>query len=151
MREVVETEQGIQIIRGMVAQCLARDIAEVQPHSRLVTDLGADSLDFVDLIFTVEKRFGIRIRENDLNLMSRPDAAGPNPGANLEFLPAETVTRLTAWLPEMGAFPDSSQIRPVQVLPLVTVAALWRLIEYKAESATDQNGAQSSRSAGKSS
>lgn len=132
VKDLPDHQQGIQIIRGIVAECLAREVAEVHPHTRLISDLGADSLDFVDLIFTLEKRFGVRIRENDLNLMSRPDPGATSAGAgSLEFLPANVVTRLQMWLPELATVPDLSRVRPVDVLPLVTVAALWRLVEQR--------------------
>ena len=127
--EVVERDEGIEIIRTAIAECLARDLADVRPESRLVTDLGADSLDFIDLIFTLEKRFGVRIRENDLNMMSRPEVSGPDAGA--EFLTPDAVSRLLPWLPELGGFPDLSRVRPVQILPLITVESLWRLVEQK--------------------
>src|SRR6266446_2993772 len=97
----VSREQGIQIVRAVVAECLARDEEEVRAESRLVTDLGADSLDFIDLIFTLEKRFGVRIRENDLNL-----AAGASTDPNVEFLSPAAVSRLLPWLPELSADGD---------------------------------------------
>ena len=124
-----QRDQGVEIVRTIVADCLARDVAGVRPDSRLVTDLGADSLDFVDLVFTLEKRFGVRIRENDLNPGLRPEASG----SNADFLTADVVSRLLSWLPEMAGLPDLKQVRPVQVLPLVTVESLWRLVEQKAK------------------
>ena len=123
--------QGIETIREIVAECLARDLSDVRPDSRLITELGADSLDFVDLIFTLEKRFGVRIRENDL--ISRPSNFTQD-GTTVEFLPPEAVSRLLPWLPELAASPDLSRIRPTQVLPLVTVEGLWRLVEHKMSS-----------------
>ena len=36
-------------------------------HWIAVNGLGADSLDFVDLIFAIEKRFGIRLRDDKLD------------------------------------------------------------------------------------
>src|SRR4051812_23200952 len=47
----------LDAVRRCVAERLFRDIGEVTPGSRLITDLGADSLDFVDLLFQLEKRF----------------------------------------------------------------------------------------------
>jgi len=124
-----QREQGIEIIRTIVADCLARDVMEVRRDSRLITELGADSLDFVDLIFTLEKRFGVRIQENDLNRGLRPEASGKN----ADFLPADAISRLLPWLPELAKLPDLKQVRPVQVLPLVTVESLWQLVEQKAK------------------
>jgi acyl carrier protein len=121
-------EQGLEIIRNIVAECLARNLADVRPESRLITELGADSLDFVDLIFTLEKRFGVRIRENDL--ISRASTFNQD-GTAVEFLPPEAVSRLLPWLPELATAPDPSRIRPAQVLPLVTVEGLWLLVEQK--------------------
>ena len=132
--EAVERNQGIEFIRGAIAECLARDVAEVRPESRIVTDLGADSLDFIDLIFTLEKQFGVRIRENDLSMMTRPDVSSPSSSA-AEFLTPEALSRLLPWLPEVDAFPDPTRVRPVQILPLITVESLWRLVEHKRTSA----------------
>src|SRR5581483_5172053 len=95
--EVVDEEQGVEIVRGIIAECLARELADVRRDSRLIPDLGADSLDFVDLIFTLEKRFGVRIREDDLNMMSRPNLPAPDGSPLLEFIPADAVSRLLPW------------------------------------------------------
>jgi acyl carrier protein len=136
VNETLNRGQSIEIIRNAIAECLACDEAEVRPESRLVTDLGADSLDFIDLIFTLEKRFGVRIRENDLSMMTRPDISIQAGGASAEYLTPEAVSRLLPWLPELAAFPDLSRVRPVQILPLITVESLWRLVEQKKKSAS---------------
>lgn len=133
MNEPLNRDQGVEIVRTIVAECLARDISGVLPESRLIGDLAADSLDFVDLIFTLEKRFGVQLRENDLNPMSRVPGQGT---VIVEFLPAEVVSRLLPWLPELALAPDLSRIRPSQVLPLVTVESLWRLLEQKMKTAS---------------
>jgi acyl carrier protein len=128
VNEQLNRDHGVEIVRAIVAECLARDVSEVLPGSRLIGDLGADSLDFVDLIFTLEKRFGVRLRENDLNPMSRvPGEAG----ATVEFLPPGAVSGLLPWLPELALVQDLSRIRPAQVAPLITVESLWRLLEQK--------------------
>ena len=134
VNEPVNPDQGIEITRAVVAECVARDIAEVRPESRLITDLGADSLDFIDLIFTLEKRFGVKILETDLNLMSRPDTSNPAASPAPEFLTSEAVSRLLPWLPEVAALPDLSRLRPIHVWPMITVEALWRLVELKIKS-----------------
>lgn len=132
MTEALTDNQGLEIVRSLVAECLARDLAQVSPQSRLVNDLGADSLDFIDLIFTIEKRFGLRMRENELDLLARRDAQAS--GSATEFLPREAIDRLLPWLPELATNRDLSRVRPAEVLPLVTVEALWRLVEVQMNS-----------------
>jgi acyl carrier protein len=54
-----------------VAEVLALSPAEVKPASRLMTDLGADSLDLVELMFLLEQEFGIRLTREDLSLSAQ--------------------------------------------------------------------------------
>ena len=124
-------ENGLEITRAIVAECLACDVGEVLPESRLITDLSADSLDFIDLIFTIEKRFGVQLRENDLNIVLRPDASDGGTTPATEFISADAVSRLLPWLPELTVLPDLSRVRQTDVWPLITVQALWRLVEQR--------------------
>ncbi len=50
-------------VRTMVARELGQDQSKVQPHSRLVDDLGADSLDLVEMTIECEKRFAVDISD----------------------------------------------------------------------------------------
>lgn len=46
---------------AIIADALARSPAEVQLQSRLIADLGAESIDFLDIVFRLEQAFGVRI------------------------------------------------------------------------------------------
>src|SRR5438128_4666703 len=39
---------------------------EIRPSSRLQGDLGAESIDFLDIVFRLEREFGIKIPRNEL-------------------------------------------------------------------------------------
>ena len=60
-RRMSEEIQGR--VRKRVAEVLALQPEEVRADASLVDDLGADSLDLVDLMFTLEKEFGITSRD----------------------------------------------------------------------------------------
>ena len=53
-------------VRRIVAEALDRPEADVLPSSSLIDDLGAESIDFLDLVFRLESAFGIKIAEDDL-------------------------------------------------------------------------------------
>lgn len=49
----------------IIAEQLGVDAAECKPEARLLEDLGADSLDVVELIMAVEEEFDIEIPDED--------------------------------------------------------------------------------------
>ena len=54
-------EEIFEKVRGIVAEQLSVDAAEVKPESNFQNDLGADSLDTVELVMALEEHFDIGI------------------------------------------------------------------------------------------
>ncbi len=52
-------------VREMIAKQLDLDIKEVTAESSFLEDLGADSLDVVELIMQMEEEFGLQIPDED--------------------------------------------------------------------------------------
>ncbi len=50
-----------ETIQAVIAEQLNIDVSQVTPEAKFVKDLGADSLDVVELIMALEERFGIEI------------------------------------------------------------------------------------------
>jgi acyl carrier protein len=50
-----------QVIREIVAEVLVISADQVTPGTALVRDLGAESIDFLDLVFRLEEALGTRI------------------------------------------------------------------------------------------
>lgn len=53
-------------VRGIVAEQLGVDVAEVTPDANILDDLGADSLDVVELVMTLEEAFDIEVPDEEL-------------------------------------------------------------------------------------
>ena len=54
-----------QRVREIVAEQLERDVNEVVNTASLIDDLGADSLDIVELVMKMEEEFGIEIPDEE--------------------------------------------------------------------------------------
>lgn len=52
-------------VRNIIIDELGVDELEVAPNARFIDDLGADSLDTVELIMRLEEEFGIEIADED--------------------------------------------------------------------------------------
>jgi acyl carrier protein len=53
-------------VRTALVDALGVDEEEVTPRARLVGDLGAESIDFLDIVFRLEKAFDIKIPRGEL-------------------------------------------------------------------------------------
>ncbi|KTD62567.1 acyl carrier protein [Legionella spiritensis] len=62
-------------VREIIADVLVIDEEDVSKESRLITDLGAESIDFLDLVFQLEKEFSIKIPRGQLEKNARGDLA----------------------------------------------------------------------------
>src|SRR5471030_1905183 len=62
-------------VREIIADVLVIDEDKIQLNSRLIADLGAESIDFLDLVFQLEKEFGIKIPRGQLEKNARGDLA----------------------------------------------------------------------------
>lgn len=56
-------------IRGLVAEQLGVDIETLTPEANILEDLGADSLDVVELVMAIEEEFDIEIPDEDAESM----------------------------------------------------------------------------------
>jgi acyl carrier protein len=52
-------------VQGIVAEQLGVEVAEVKPEASFANDLGADSLDTVELVMALEEEFGVEIPDED--------------------------------------------------------------------------------------
>lgn len=59
-------EEVFQKVKQVLMEALAVDEDEVRPEATLVGDLGAESIDFLDIAFRLEKAFDIKIPRGEL-------------------------------------------------------------------------------------
>jgi acyl carrier protein len=64
-------------VQEVLIDALGVDDDEVTPEATLMGDLGAESIDFLDIVFRLEKAFGIKIAREEIfpveGLMNNPD------------------------------------------------------------------------------
>src|SRR6476660_10586393 len=53
-------------VQGVLVDALGVDEEEVTPNAIIRDDLGAESIDFLDIVFRLEKAFGIKIPRGEL-------------------------------------------------------------------------------------
>ena len=57
-------------VRELVSEQLGVDRADMTPSAKILDDLGADSLDVVELVMALEEAFDIEIPDEDAEMMN---------------------------------------------------------------------------------
>src|SRR4051812_33335694 len=130
-------ERVLATVKRAVAESLAIPAANVTVESRLIDDLGADSLDFVDIVFMLDRELDIRVRETEFNFVTRLDFSSPEVMKN-GFLTREVVDRLSSWPPAMEGVPDRDKLTPRQLFSLITIEAICIVAERRLASRADE-------------
>src|SRR5512139_2835589 len=73
------TKADVDAIYGKVAKTIADalgcEVDEVKPDASLIEELGAESIDFLDLVFRLERAFGVKIPRGKIVEDARGDLA----------------------------------------------------------------------------
>lgn len=87
-------------VKGIIAESLCVDLADVNLKSNLMKDLGAESIDFLDIMFRLEKEFGIKIPQREVEQNAR-GGLSPEEFEIDSILQEKGAARLRELLPEI--------------------------------------------------
>jgi len=120
-------------VKEVLIDALGLDDEEVTESATLMSDLGAESIDFLDIVFRLEKSFGIKIPREELfpaeSLMNNPEYVSNGK------LTAKGIAELKAKMPhtDISAFQDDPDVN--KMADLFTVAAVVNFVEGKLKAA----------------
>jgi acyl carrier protein len=63
---MADYQEVLDKVRGVLVDALGVDDDEVTPQATLSGDLGAESIDYLDITFRLEKAFGIKIDQSEM-------------------------------------------------------------------------------------
>jgi len=125
------TKQEIfEELKPVLEEVLGVSPATVRPESVLVSDLGAESIDLLDLTFRVEEEFHIRIEANEIEREARkrlPAGVYEKDG----YLTEEALNEIRRSVPELDAGKLVKGLRKMDLPSLLTVSFFVRLIARK--------------------
>jgi len=122
-------DEVFQEVREVLVDALGVDDDEVTAKATLMGDLGAESIDFLDILFRLEKTFGIKIPREELfpadSLMNNPEFV------NNGKLTEKGLDELRDKMPhtDLAAFENDPDINKLG--DLFTVDAIVNYVESK--------------------
>lgn len=121
-------EEVFEKVRTALVDALGVDDDEVRPESTIIGDLGAESIDFLDIVFRLEKSFGIEIPRSELT----PEDVLTNPNYVKEGrVTPEGIAEIKRRMPfaDLTAFEQNPLVQNFG--NLLTVSDLCRFVESK--------------------
>ena len=130
------SEEVLARVTTVIVHSLGVDEEDVTPAATLVGDLGAESIDFLDIAFRLEREFGIKVPRGELFIepISLGDAGYVRDG----LVTAEGLEALCWQMPYADLSGLERDRRLDQVTDLFTVDLLVRYVTWKLESAGDR-------------
>ena len=115
-------------VKEIIVDVLVIDESEIQPTSRLIADLGAESIDFLDLVFQLEKEFSIKIPRGQLERNARGDLSEAEFAHN-GVLTDKGMLALRDYLSEVPNEYFKSSLKTAEIPTLFTVETFCKLVE----------------------
>jgi len=121
-------EDVFEKVSDVLVEALGVDTEEVTEDATLEADLGAESIDYLDIVFRLEKTFSIKIQKNELfpdDIMNNPDYVDG------DRMTPPGVEKLKAAMPHAN-FDQFEKTSLVSKIPeLFTVATIVNFVAYK--------------------
>jgi acyl carrier protein len=126
----MDEAEVLAALTPLVVEVTRADPAEIRMESCLMTDLGAASLDLLDLSFLIEERFGIRLEADEFTRQVEATV----PGGIFEhdgFFTADGLAALRGFLPEVPAQKLAGPLRQTEIPSILTVGVFVHLVQRK--------------------
>jgi acyl carrier protein len=116
-------------VRRYVADVLAIDPGKVTSDASLIDDLGAESLDFLDLVFQLETEYGVKIPRDGIRVAAQEGLAdGFEQG---DILTPAALERLRLLMPEVPQARLVTGLKAHQIASLFTAETFVRLVAWR--------------------
>ncbi|MBF0107077.1 MAG: acyl carrier protein [Deltaproteobacteria bacterium] len=122
-------DEIFQTVKNILCESLLLKPDDVCLESKLVTDLNIDSLDLLDLVFNLERVFGIKLMDSELDQFLRGRFAKEDLADG--FIKKESIEKMSTWIPALKKAADQHQITPAELINFISVESIVILLERK--------------------
>ena len=120
-------------VRDCVAEALALDLDEISPESTLLDELGAESIDLLDILFRIDRATGVKVQSDELASYVQggiPDEEFGDEDADV--ITPKGMEQLKKVMPQIAEKDLDGKLSPEDVMSHFTVANLTELVASRA-------------------
>ena len=126
-----------QKVFQIIADALYVDLEEVTAQANLMNDLGAESIDFLDIIFRLEKEFEVKIPRGEIEQRAKGNLTDDEFAVD-GMLTDIGLQRLQEVMPEIPADQFKSGLFVRDIASLFTAQTFVRMVQEQLDAAASE-------------
>ncbi len=119
-------------VHQAVAEALGLDEDEVTPDATLMDELGAESIDLLDILFRIERSIGVKIQAAELSEYVQGGIPDEEFGDEDEVITPKGLEQLKKVMPQLDIDSLAGKLKAEQVMGHFTVQNLVTLVAEQA-------------------
>jgi acyl carrier protein len=126
-------EDFLPQVREAVTEALGVEEDEVTPGATLLDELGAESIDLLDMLFRIERTTGVKIQAADLASYVQGGIPDEEFGdEQLDIITPAGMAQLKNVMPQLAGMDLDGKLQPEKVMSYFTVQNLVDLVASRA-------------------
>ncbi len=122
-------------VKDAVVEALALDEDEVTTDSTLMDDLGAESIDLLDILFRIQKSTGVKIEASDLGDYIQGGIPDDEFSDDDEMITEKGAAQLHKVMPQVDPAELAGTLNANEVITLFTVQNLIDMVKTRSDGA----------------
>ena len=128
----VSNDEIQSAVQDAIVGALGVDEDEVTADATLLGDLGAESIDLLDILFRLERKLGIKIQASDLGAYVQGGIPDEEFGDENGIVSAKGLAQLKKVMPQINTDALAGKLEAGKVMSLFTVQNLTGMVAERA-------------------
>jgi acyl carrier protein len=133
----VTEDKVLESVRQAVAEALGIPVAEVMSEATLFEDLGAESIDLLDILFRIEKKTGVKVKAADVGDYVQGGIPDEVFGDENERVSEAGLAHLKKIMPQLDVDALRGNLEAANVINLITVQNLADMVAFRTQRSGD--------------
>jgi acyl carrier protein len=125
-------QEAWDAVEAAVMEALGVEVEDVTPDATIRDELGAESIDVLDMLFRVERKVGVKIKAADLAAHLQGGIPDDEFGDENEIVTPRGLAHLKTVMPQIDLAALAGRLEAKSVIKLFTVQNLADLVEQRA-------------------
>lgn len=125
-------QETYAVIKQAVIEALGVGEDEVQPDTTLMDELGAESIDLLDILFRIERKLGVKIKAADVAAYVQGDVPEGGFGDDDGIVSAAGLAQIHKIMPQVDLSKIEGKLESEKVMTLFSVQNLADMVTARA-------------------